>query len=65
MRNPFYQSEFEDERKIQNSSYSGGSTTGTVLDKIPGGIKGIYLEGTFMVLSHKTLLLIDFSNWKY
>ena len=47
MRNPFYQSEFENERKIQNSSYSGGSTTGTVLDKIPGGIKGIYLEGTF------------------
>lgn len=47
MRNPFYQSEFEDERKIQNSSYTGGVTTGTVLDKIPTGIKGIYLEGTF------------------
>ena len=46
-RNPFYLSEFENERKLQNSTYSGGATTGTVLDKIPTGIKRLYLEGTF------------------
>ena len=47
MRNPFYLSEFENERKLQNSSYTSGSTTGTVLDKIPTSIKQIYMEGTF------------------
>ena len=46
-RNPFYLSEFEDERKLQNSTYSGGATTGTVLDKIPTSVKRLYLEGTF------------------
>ena len=46
-RNPFYLSEFEDERKLQNSSYSGGVTTGTILDKIPSALREIYLEGTF------------------
>ena len=47
MRNPFYLSEFEDERKLQNSSYTSGATTGTVLDKIPTTIKQIHMEGTF------------------
>ena len=46
-RNPFYLSETESERKLQNSSYSGGATTGTVLDKLPTDLREIYLEGTF------------------
>ena len=46
-RNPFYLSEFENERKLQNSSYSGGVATGTILDKIPTSIREIYMEGTF------------------
>ena len=47
-RNPFYLSETESERKLQNTSYNGTSqTTGTVLDKIPTTLKEIYLEGTF------------------
>ena len=47
-RNPFYLSETESERKLQNDTYDGNSsTTGTVLDKIPTTLKQIYLEGTF------------------
>jgi len=46
-RNPFYLSETESERKLQNSSYAGGATTNTVLDKIPTSLTQIYLEGTF------------------
>ena len=49
-RNPFYLSEFENERKLQNTGYTSGATTGTVLDKIPTNLKRLYLEGTFMVL---------------
>lgn len=56
MRNPFYLSEFEDERNLQStqSPYTGtqtftdGSTrTDTVLDKIPSGLRELYMEGTF------------------
>ena len=46
-RNPFYLSETESERKLQNSSYTSGATTGTVLDKLPTSIREIFLEGTF------------------
>jgi len=47
-RNPFYLSETESERRLQNTSYNGTSqTTGTVLDKIPTTLTQIYLEGTF------------------
>ena len=46
-RNPFYLSEFENERKLQNTGYTSGATTGTVLDKIPTNLKRLYLEGTF------------------
>ena len=47
-RNPFYLSETESERKLQNSSYGGSSqTTGTVLDKIPTGVKSIILGESF------------------
>lgn len=47
-RNPFYLSETESERKLQNTSYNGTSqTTGTVLDKIPTTVRELYLEGSF------------------
>ena len=46
-RNPFYLSEFESERKLQSTSTPSGTTTNTVLDKIPTGVKQLYLEGTF------------------
>ena len=47
-RNPFYLSETESERKLQNSTYDGNSsTTGTALDKIPTTLRELYLEGTF------------------
>lgn len=46
-RNPFYLSEFEDERKLQSTSTPSGTTTNTILDKIPTTIKRLYLEGTF------------------
>tara|TARA_B100001059_G_scaffold8070_1_gene6748 strand:- start:7512 stop:10034 length:2523 start_codon:yes stop_codon:yes gene_type:complete len=47
-RNPFNLSETESERKLQNSSYDGSSqTTGTVLDKIPTGLKSITFGESF------------------
>ena len=53
-RNPFYLSEFENERKLQNSTYDGSLTfndgsvrTDTILDKIPSTLTQLYLEGTF------------------
>ena len=46
-RNPFYLSETESERKLQSTSAGSGTTTNTVLDKIPTGLQQIYLEGTF------------------
>lgn len=46
-RNPFYLSEFESERKLQSTSTPSGTTTYTILDKIPTGVKQLYLEGTF------------------
>ena len=46
-RNPFYLSETESERKLQSTSAGSGTTTNTVLDKIPTGVKELYLEGTF------------------
>jgi len=55
-RNPFYLSETESERKLQSteSPYTATLTltdgtlkTSTVLDKIPTGVRELYLEGTF------------------
>jgi len=46
-RNPFYLSETESERKLQSTSPGSGTTTNTVLDKIPTTLKQIYIEGTF------------------
>ena len=46
-RNPFYLSETESERKLQSTSAASGTTTNTVLDKIPTGVRELYLEGTF------------------
>jgi len=46
-RNPFYLSETESERKLQSTSTGSGTTTNTVLDKIPTGLQQIFLEGTF------------------
>ena len=53
-RNPFHLSEFESERRLQNTSYNasltfanGSKRTDTVLDKIPAGVQELYLEGTF------------------
>ena len=46
-RNPFYLSETESERKLQSTSPGSGTTTNTVLDKIPTSLRQIYLEGTF------------------
>ena len=46
-RNPFYLSETESERKLQSTSAASGTTTNTVLDKIPTSLREIYLEGTF------------------
>ena len=55
-RNPFYLSEFENERRLQStqSPYTGSQTftngtvrTDTVLDKIPSGLNQLYMEGTF------------------
>tara|TARA_B100000925_G_scaffold27489_1_gene18390 strand:- start:4784 stop:7306 length:2523 start_codon:yes stop_codon:yes gene_type:complete len=46
-RNPFYLSETESERKLQSTSAGSGTTTNTVLDKIPTGVRELYLEGTF------------------
>lgn len=46
-RNPFYLSEVESERKLQSTSTPSGTTTNTILDKIPTGVKQLYLEGTF------------------
>ena len=46
-RNPFYLSETESERKLQSTSAGSGTTTNTVLDKIPTTLRQIYIEGTF------------------
>ena len=46
-RNPFYLSETESERKLQSTSAISGTTTNTVLDKIPTTLTSISLEGTF------------------
>jgi hypothetical protein len=46
-RNPFYLSETESERKLQSTSPGSGTTTNTVLDKIPTTLRELYLEGTF------------------
>lgn len=46
-RNPFYLSETESERKLQSTSSGSGTTTNTVLDKIPTSLRQIYIEGTF------------------
>ena len=61
-RNPFYLSEFESERKLQNSSYSGGVTTGTILDKIPTSIREIYMEGTFRGSITQNMFADRFTN---
>ena len=62
MRNPFYLSETESERKLQNSSYTGGATTGTVLDKIPTGTRRIYMEGTFYGSITQNIFANRFTN---
>ena len=46
-RNPFYLSETESERKLQSTSPGSGTTTNTVLDKIPTGLRRLHIEGTF------------------
>jgi len=46
-RNPFYLSETESERNLQSTSSGSGTTTNTVLDKIPTTLRQIYIEGTF------------------
>ena len=46
-RNPFYLSETESERKLQSTSPGSGSTTNTILDRIPTTLTEFLFEGTF------------------
>ena len=46
----------------RTSGYTGGATTGTVLDKIPTGTRRIYMEGTFYGSITQNIFANRFTN---
>jgi len=61
-RCPLYQSSIEAERNLQNSSYSGGVTTGTVLDKLPTTIKNLSIKENFYGSITQNIIADRFTN---